>query len=61
MTNATSATMNTNTHRDSFVSIFLGGSETIGQSGDGNSSNGQSCFLGGNLTSWNIRNVTSTS
>ena len=60
MTNATSTAINTNTHRDSFGSIFPGGSETIGHSGDGNSSNGQSRFLGGNLASWNIRNVTST-
>ena len=60
MTNATSAAVNTNTHRDSFGSIFPGGLETIGQSGDGNSSNGQSRFLGGNPASWNIRNVTST-
>ena len=60
MTNATSAAMNTNAHRDSFNSVFPEGIGTIGQSGDGNSSNGQSRFLGGNPTSWNIRNVTST-
>ena len=60
MTNATSPTMNTNVHRDSFGSVFPGGTRTTEQSGDGNSNNGQSHFLGGNLASWNIRNVTST-
>ena len=60
MTNATSAAMNTNAHRDSFGSVFAGGIETTRQSDDGNSSNGQSRFLGGNPTSWNTRNVTST-
>ena len=54
MTNATSAAMNINAHRDSFGSVFPGGTRTIGQSGDGNRSNGQSRFLGGNPASWNI-------
>ena len=60
MTNATSAAMNTNADRDSFGSVFLGSTVTTRQSGDGNSSNGQSRFLGGNPASWNTRNVTST-
>ena len=42
------------------VRVFPGGTETIGQSGDVNSSNGQSRFLGGNPASWNTRNATST-
>ena len=60
MTRATLAAMNTNAHRDSFCSVFSGGTGTTGQSGDGNSTNYQSRFLGGNPASWNIRNVIST-
>ena len=60
MTNATPAAMNTNAHGDSFGSVFPGGIGTTVQSGGGNSSNGQSRFLGGNPASWNIRNVIST-
>ena len=51
MTSATSAGMNTNAHRDSFASVFPGGIGTTGQSGDGNSSNDHSRFLGGNPAS----------
>ena len=60
MTNTISAAMNTNAHRDSFGSSFPRDIGTIGQSGDGNSSNDQSRFLGGNPASWNIKNANST-
>ena len=45
MTSATSAAMNTNAYRDSFGSVFPGGTGTTRQSGDGNISNGQYVFL----------------